>query len=129
MACNEGAAAIMSDVPTTKSQAPDDPTPAQLQALWLPMALFIIVSVADTVSSSYMLLSGIMEEYNPLMRWVWAEGGLPAFLGVKAFLTVVPVWLFNRLKTRRYGLVYRAVWLTLFGYAVIYGLLFCLANY
>jgi hypothetical protein len=95
----------------------------------VPITLFVLISIADTISSVYMLANGVMEEFNPLMRWVWQAGGVAAFVGVKTFLTVMPVWLFNRLKSRRYALVYRAVWLTLLGYAAIYGLLFCLANY
>ena len=111
------------------SRIPATPTAAQLQALWLPLTLFVLVSTIDTISSTYMLLHGIMEEYNPLMRWVWEAGGAPAFVGVKAFLTLMPFWLFNRLKRDRYRLVHGAVWVTLVGYAVIYCVLFCVANY
>jgi hypothetical protein len=129
MGCSDEARATTNErlLPPDRRSAP--PTPAQLQALWVPITLFVLISIADTISSVYMLRSGIMEEFNPLMRWVWQAGGIVGFLSVKTFLTVVPVWLFNRLKIRRYGLVYRAVWLTLLGYAAIYGLLFCLANY
>jgi len=129
MGCSDGAATSMAKATVPEKPVSSPPTAAQLRALWLPMALFVQISVADTVSSVCMLLNGTMEEYNPLMRWVWLSGGAPAFVAVKAFLTIAPVWLFNRLKTERYGLIRRAVWLTILGYGVIYGLLFCLANY
>jgi len=129
MPLSDGAARTLAETPTSATRESTGPTSVQLRALWLPMALFALISVADTVSSVYMLLTGMMEEYNPLMRWVWLEGGVSGFVGVKAFLTVVPLLLFNHLKTRRYSLVHRAVWLTIFGYAAIYGLFFCLANY
>ncbi|MBM3475345.1 MAG: hypothetical protein FJX75_18945 [Armatimonadetes bacterium] len=129
MSRSDSAATTMGDELTSGSRSLTQPTPSQLQALWVPIVLFIAISVADTISSVYMLLGGLMEEYNPLMRWVWHAGGVLGFVSVKAFLTIVPVWLFNHLKSRRYGLVYRAVWLTVLGYAAIYALLFCLANY
>jgi hypothetical protein len=129
MGCSDGARATTNEQPLSPNDRLALPTPAQLQALWMPITLFALLSVADTISSVYMLLNGVMEEFNPLMRWVWQIGGVVGFVGVKTFLTVMPVWLFNRLKSRRYALVYRAVWLTLLGYAAIYGLLFCLANY
>lgn len=93
------------------------------------MTLFVLISAADTTSSIYMLLNGIMEEYNPLMRWVWVKGGVSAFVGVKLFLTLMPVCLFHYVKTWHFTLVYRAVWVTVLGYTVIYALLFCIANY
>ena len=119
----------MSDTLASESRPLAEPTRSQLQALWVPIVLFIAISVADTISSVYMLLGGLMEEYNPLMRWVWVTGGAPVFVGVKAVLTVAPVWLFRRLKADRFSLVHSALWLTILGYAAIYGLLFCLANY
>jgi len=127
MGYSDGTAARMAKTRPHETQTV--PTTAQLRALWLPMVLFVLISVADTISSVHMLLNGMMEEYNPLMRWVWVSGGAPGFVGVKAVLTIVPVWLFSRLKMQRYSLVYRAIWLTVFGYATIYGLLFCIANY
>ncbi|MBM3498392.1 MAG: hypothetical protein FJX74_06940 [Armatimonadetes bacterium] len=129
MGRSDGAATSLSDPASSGLPVATPPTPAQLRALWLPMVLFVLISVADTASSVHMLLTGMMDEYNPLMRWVWVTGGVPAFIGVKAFLTIVPVWLFNRLKRERYSLVRRAVWVTVFGYATIYGGLFCIANY
>ena len=129
MGRTDSAATTMNDGLTSERRPLTEPTASQLQALWVPIALFVAISVADTISSVYMLLGGVMDEYNPLMRWIWQAGGVPGFVGVKAFLTIVPVWLFNHLKSRRYGLVYRAVWLTILGYAAIYALLFCLANY
>ena len=110
-------------------QARTEALRSQVPSLRVPLALFILISVADTVSSVYMLLNGMMEEYNPLMRWIWVAGGAPVFVSVKVVLTVVPVWLFRRLKAERFSLVHSALWLTILGYAAIYGLLFCLANY
>jgi hypothetical protein len=129
MSLSDGAAADVTQASLPSDPALAEPTPAQLRRLWVPMVLFVLISVADTLSSVHMLLNGMMEEYNPLMRWVWVSGGVPVFLGVKAFLTIMPLWLFNRLKRHRYSLVHRAVWITVFGYATIYALFFCMANY
>jgi hypothetical protein len=114
------------DVAEATSAAPTRP---ELRALWVPMVLFVAISVADTISSILMLQRGLMDEYNPLMRYIWETGGAPAFVVVKTVLVVVPLLIFNWLKLRRYWLVRRAVWLTIFGYCVIYALLFCIANY
>ncbi|MGQ9729799.1 MAG: DUF5658 family protein [Candidatus Zipacnadales bacterium] len=119
----------MNEVCAPERRCSATPTASQLQALWVPVILFVVISVADTVSSIYMLLRGLMEEYNPLMRWVWEAGGLPAFAGVKAFFILMPVWLFNRFKWDHYRFVYGAVWVTLVGYVVIYGTFFYVANY
>ncbi len=107
----------------------DAPTASQLRALWLPFVLFAVISVADTISSVVMLRNGMMEEANPLMRWVWATGGTVAFCGVKAFLVGLPLGLFNALKVRRYWFIRRVVWVTILGYVTIYGVFFYLGNF
>lgn len=114
---------------TDQTPSTTQPTETEIRMLWLPMALFVLISVADTISSVYMLLTGMMEEYNPLMRWVWESGGVGAFCAVKAFLLVVPLWLFNKMKYERYWFIRRALWVTVFGYAAIYCGLFVIANY
>ena len=118
----------MTSLPACEPQASSEPTSTQLQALYLPMVIFVLISVADTISSVYMLAHGIMEEYNPLMRLVWEAGGPSAFCAVKAALVLFPLWLFNRLKVARYRLVHGALWVTILGYALIYGCLFTIAN-
>ena len=107
----------------------DPPTAAQLRALWLPFVLFVVVSVADTISSVIMLRNGMMEEANPMMRWVWEAGGALAFCCVKALLVAVPLALFNALKVRRYWFIRRVVWVTILGYVVIYGFFFYIGNF
>jgi hypothetical protein len=129
MSSGNGAAASFESPQQAAESAVPGPTRSELRALWVPMLLFVAISVADTVSSVLMLHRGLMDEYNPLMRHVWEMGGVPAFLAVKTVLVVVPLTIFNWLKTRRYWLVRRVMWLTIFGYCVIYALLFCIANY
>jgi hypothetical protein len=104
------------------------PSPAQVRALWVPFALFILLSLADTVSSVVMLRKGMMEEANPLMRWVWQAGGAVGFAAVKTVLILVPLAIFNALKVRRYWFIRHIVWVTVLGYALIYGVFFYLGN-
>ncbi len=129
MSSGNGAAASFESPQQTANSAVAGPTRSELRALWVPMLLFVAISVADTISSVFMLHRGLMDEYNPLMRYVWETGGVAAFLAVKTVLVVVPLAIFNWLKTRRYWLVRRVMWLTIFGYCVIYALLFCIANH
>ena len=123
------AAAALQVRPTASEATKAEPTPSQLRVLWFPMLLFVAISAADTISSVVMLQRGLMDEYNPLMRFVWQVGGVAAFVAVKAILVIVPLLIFNWLKRQRYWLVRRVVWLTIFGYCAIYCLLFCIANY
>ena len=129
MACDDGAAMTLSQADQPAAEATGAPTPAQLRALWLPFLLFTAISIADTISSIIMLRNGMMEEYNPLMRWVWESGGTWAFAGVKAVLLIVPLALFNALKVRRYWFIRRIVWVTILGYVGIYGFFFYTGNY
>jgi len=129
MSSGNGAAASLDHHRHSAPNTAAAPSRSDLRALWIPMALFVAISVADTISSVVMLHRGLMDEYNPLMRYVWEAGGACAFLAVKTVLVVVPLSIFNWLKTRRYWLVRRVMWLTIFGYCVIYALLFCIANY
>ncbi len=129
MSPGNGAAASLDDRCHSVESTAIAPSRSDLRALWVPMFLFVAISVADTVSSVLMLHKGLMDEYNPLMRYVWEVGGAVGFVAVKTVLVVVPLSIFNWLKTRRYWLVRRVMWLTIFGYCVIYALLFCIANY
>jgi hypothetical protein len=129
MCHGNGAAASFRGKPRAPSAAHGEPTRPELRALWFPMMLFVAISVADTISSVFMLQRGFMDEYNPLMRFIWELWGPVGFVGIKAVLVVVPLLIFNWLKLQRYWLVRRAIWLTIFGYCTIYGLLFCIANY
>jgi hypothetical protein len=63
------------------------------------------------------------------MRFVWERGGVVAFVAIKSLLIVLPLALFNAMKLRRYWLIRRTVWVTIFGYCLIYGLFFYLGNY
>ena len=129
MSCSDGITTTVNNRVTDNTTTGGGPTDAEVRMLLLPMIIFVLISVADTISSVYMLMNGMMDEYNPLMRWVWQSGGVTAFVAVKAALTILPVWLFNRLKFERYWLVRRALWLTVFGYATIYCIFFVIANY
>jgi len=121
-------AVAVPQAPPSTDEAPERPTPTQLRALWLPFILFTLISLADTVSSVVMLRNGLMEEANPVMRWVWEAGGTVAFVAVKVVLVLVPLAIFNALKIRRYWFVRQIVWITILGYVVIYGIFFYLGN-
>ncbi|HJN15547.1 MAG TPA: DUF5658 family protein [Armatimonadota bacterium] len=129
MSCSDGITTAVLDRVSDNPTTGEGPTDAEVRTLLLPMIIFVLISVADTISSVYMLMNGMMEEYNPLMRWVWESGGVTAFVAVKACLTIMPIWLFNKLKFERCGLVRRALWVTVFGYATIYCIFFVIANY
>lgn len=129
MSAGNDATASFEEQEHPPNAADGTPSRSELRALWVPMALFIGISVADTISSVFMLQNGLMDEYNPLMRYVWELGGAVAFVAVKTVLVVIPVLIFNWLKLRRYWLVRRVMWLTIFGYCAIYAMLFCIANY
>jgi Domain of unknown function (DUF5658) len=128
MTSDAGTAMPLPRVASQPDEVTDRPTPVQLRALWVPFCLFALISIADTVSSVVMLRNGMMDEANPIMHWVWHWGGATAFVGVKAFLLVGPLALFNAMKVGRYRFIRRVIWTTILGYVLIYGFFFYLGN-
>ena len=51
----------------------------------------LILSLADALLTGYHLLRGSAAELNPLMKTVLDQGGLTAFLLLKAMMTIVPM--------------------------------------
>jgi len=96
--------------------------------LYWGFVLFAAAAVADTVSTAILLSLGLMEEHNPLMRWVLRSCGLYGFLGIKVLLIVFPLYLLDRHKAARFAFVRTVTWAMTIGYVVLWVAFFVQAN-
>jgi len=104
------------------------PTREQLRSLYWGFVVFTVAAVADTVSTAVLLSLGLMEEHNPLMRWVLGSWGFYGFLGVKVLLIIVPLYVLDRQKAARFRFVHAMTWVMAVGYVVLYTVFFLQAN-
>ncbi len=112
----------------TQARIRAEPTQEQVRSLHWAFVLFALIGATDTLSTLVLLCQGLMEEYNPLMRWVLAQSGMGVFVGVKLLLIVVPLWILNRVKYGHFAFVRSMTWVANVGYIVLYAILFWQAN-
>jgi hypothetical protein len=58
---------------------------------WSIAVSILALSLMDATLTGLHLLKGSARELNPIMNVVLNYGGMPAFFGVKAIMTIVPV--------------------------------------
>ena len=98
------------------------------RSLWVPIALFALISTADAVSTMLLLQQGLMVEFNPVMRFVLQKCDLVGFALTKLLLIIVPVSVFAYCGQRQPDFARRIVWLVNVLYLVTYVTLFWVAN-
>ena len=58
---------------------------------WSIAIAILFLSLMDALLTGLHVLRGSAWELNPVMRAVLSQGGLPAFFGLKAIMTILPV--------------------------------------
>lgn len=60
---------------------------------WSIAAAVLVLSLADAILTGFHVHGGSAYELNPVMKAVLNQGGLPAFFGLKAVMTILPMGL------------------------------------
>ncbi len=89
-----------------------------------PVALFIVLSLADALLSGLLLRHGLMREANPIVRLALGNLGLLGFVGVKFAVTAVAA----SLLAAYHRALPRLAWTANALYALVWTCSFLVAN-
>lgn len=84
---------------------------------WIIVLSIITLSLLDAVFTALQILSGTIEEANPLMNMVISRGGIITFFTVKAAMTTLPLALI--ILHKEWKIARCAVWICLSAYSLI----------
>jgi hypothetical protein len=85
---------------------------------WSIAIMVLILSFFDAVLTAFQVTAGSAREVNPVMNAVLSQGGVTAFLGVKAAMTVFPMAVI--LVHKEWALGRFAARLCLYSYVLIF---------